>query len=168
MDRSIARRLLAAGLALGLLAELVLDGPAFGLNVADPRRRLLGAGWLVRRRGRAPDPLDAWLPVVAIVLAGFVAVRGDPFLALLDTRRSRSPSRAPRWRRSPGCRSRDGPRRSSRRWRAGSLGRAAGGRTRASRRPPARHRPRRAPSTAASRPAVAPSAAACSSGSRWR
>ena len=45
----------------------------------------LGAGWLLRRRGRAPDPLDVWLPVSALVLAAFVAVRGDPFLALLDT-----------------------------------------------------------------------------------
>ena len=46
---------------------------------------LLGAGWLLRRSGRAPDPLDAWLPITALVLAAFVAVRGDPFMALVDT-----------------------------------------------------------------------------------
>lgn len=85
MDRSIARRVLAAGLGLGLLAELVLDGPAFGLNVPIVVVALLGVAWLLRRQGRAPDPLDAWLPLVAIVMAGFVAVRGDPFLALLDS-----------------------------------------------------------------------------------
>lgn len=85
MDRSIARRLLVGGLALGLLAELVLDGPAFGLNVVILVAAILGTGWLLRRAGRAPDPLDVWLPVTALVLAGFVAVRGDPFIAGLDT-----------------------------------------------------------------------------------
>jgi Domain of unknown function (DUF4173) len=85
MDRSIARRILAVGLGLGLLAELVLDGPALGLNVPLMTLALLSAAWLLRRPGRAPDPLDAWLPVVAVVIAGFVAMRGDPFLALLDS-----------------------------------------------------------------------------------
>ena len=33
-DRVLSRRILAAGLALGLLAELVFDGRAFGINVA--------------------------------------------------------------------------------------------------------------------------------------
>ncbi len=27
----------------------------------------LAAGWWLRRRERAPDPLDAWLPIVALV-----------------------------------------------------------------------------------------------------
>ena len=84
MDGAIARRLLAGGLAIGLLADVALDGPALGLNVPLLVAAILGAGWSFRRRGRAPDPLDAWLPLVAIVLAAFVAVRGDPFLALLD------------------------------------------------------------------------------------
>ncbi len=84
MDRSHARRVLAAGLLLGLLAEILLDGPSFGLGVPLVVVALLAAAWVLRRRGRAPDPLDAWLPVVAIVSASFVAVRGDPFLALLD------------------------------------------------------------------------------------
>lgn len=85
MERLLARRVLAAGLLIGLLAEVVLDGPALGLNVPLVILALLGAAWLLRRPGRAPAPLDAWLPVVAIVSAGFVAVRGDPFLAFLDT-----------------------------------------------------------------------------------
>ena len=85
MDRSIARRLLAVAFALGVLADLLLDGPALGLNVLMLVGAILGAGWLLRRRGRAPDPLDAWLPATALVLAAFVAVRGDPFMALLDT-----------------------------------------------------------------------------------
>jgi hypothetical protein len=85
MERLLARRVLAAGLLLGLLAEIVLDGPALGLNVPLMVSASLAAAWLLRRQGRAPDPLDAWLPIVAVVLAGFVAIRGDPFLALLDT-----------------------------------------------------------------------------------
>ena len=84
MDGAIARRLLAAGLAIGLLADVALDGPALGLNVPLLVATILALGWSLRRRGRAPDPLDAWLPLVAMVLAAFVAVRGDPFLALLD------------------------------------------------------------------------------------
>jgi hypothetical protein len=84
MDRSLARRILLAALAIGLFAEVAIDGPAIGLNVPILTAATLVAAWLLRRRGRAPDPLDAWLPVSALVLAGFVAVRADPFVAFLD------------------------------------------------------------------------------------
>ena len=85
MDRRIARRVAAAGITVGVLAELVLDGPAYGLNIGILVVAMLGAGWLLRRPGRPPDPLDSWLPATAVVLAAFVGIRGDPFLALLDT-----------------------------------------------------------------------------------
>ena len=85
MDRSTARRLAAGGLAIGVLAELLLDGPAFGINVPIVVAATLAVAWLLRRPDRAPDPLDAWLPFTALVLASFVAIRGDPFVALLDT-----------------------------------------------------------------------------------
>ncbi len=84
MDRALARRLLLAALAIGLLAEFVLDGPAIGLNAPIVTAVVLAAAWLFRRPGRQPDPLDAWLPVSALVLAGFVAVRADPFVGFLD------------------------------------------------------------------------------------
>jgi hypothetical protein len=85
VDRSTARRLAAGGLAIGVLAELLLDGPAFGINVPIVVAATLAVALLLRRPGRAPDPLDAWLPITALVLAAFVAIRGDPFVALIDT-----------------------------------------------------------------------------------
>jgi hypothetical protein len=84
MDRPTARRLLLVALGIGVFADLMLDGPALGINVPIVVAVCLAAGWFVRRPGRAPDPIDVWLPVTALVLAGFVAVRADPFLALLD------------------------------------------------------------------------------------
>jgi hypothetical protein len=82
--RTTARRLLAVALAIGVLGEIVLDGSAAGINVPIMTAAMLAAAWLVRRRGRAPDPVDAWLPAAAIVLSSFVALRADPFLAALD------------------------------------------------------------------------------------
>ena len=84
MDRTQARRLLLAALLIGVAAEVLLRGPAAGINVPLVVALVLGTAWLLRRRGRAPDPLDAWLPVTAVVLAGFVAIRADPFVGLLD------------------------------------------------------------------------------------
>jgi hypothetical protein len=88
MDRSelrtTARRLLAIALLIGLLGEVALDGSAAGINVPLTTAAVLATAWLVRRRGRAPDPVDAWLPVAALVLSVFVALRADPFLAALD------------------------------------------------------------------------------------
>lgn len=84
MDRQHARRILLAALAIGALTEVLLDGPALGLNLVVLVAVSLAAAWRFRRPGRAPDPLDAWLPVAALVLAGFVALRADPFLATVD------------------------------------------------------------------------------------
>lgn len=84
VDRTLARRLLLVALVLGVAADLLLDGLAFGINAPLMVAAVLAVGWLLRRRGRAPDPLDAWLPIAALVLAGFVAVRADPLVAMLD------------------------------------------------------------------------------------
>ena len=85
MDRSLARRILLAALAIGVLADVVLDGPAFGLNVPDPR-----GGHA--RRGLAPPPPWARPGSPRRVAPGrrrwsspaFVAVRADPFVTFLD------------------------------------------------------------------------------------
>ncbi len=85
MDRPTARRLLLVALLIGILADILFDGPAYGINVVLLVGACLAGGWFVRRPGKAPDHLDAWLPVSALVLAALAAVRADPFLALLDT-----------------------------------------------------------------------------------
>ncbi len=85
MDRSVARRVLGVALLLGVLADVLFDGPRLGVNVPVAVGALLVASWLLRRRGTAPDPLDAWLPIAALASAAFVAITGDRFLALVDT-----------------------------------------------------------------------------------
>jgi hypothetical protein len=82
--RPAARILLLIALGVGVVGEIVLDGPAPGLNVPLMTLLVLAVAWAVRRHGRAPDPLDAWLPITALVLASGVALRADPFVGLLD------------------------------------------------------------------------------------
>jgi hypothetical protein len=83
-SRPAARLLLLLALCAGVIGDLLLDGPAPGINVVLMTAIVLGLGWVVRRRGRAPDPLDAWLPIVALMLALGIALRADPFVGLLD------------------------------------------------------------------------------------
>jgi uncharacterized protein (TIGR03382 family) len=82
--RAAARTLLVLALAAGIVGDVLLDGPAPGINAILMTVGVLALGWLVRRRGRAPDPLDAWLPITAVVLAGGIAFRADPFVGLVD------------------------------------------------------------------------------------
>ena len=82
--RAAARILLLLALTAGVVGDVLLDGPAAGINIPLMTIGVLALGWLVRRRGRAPDPLDAWLPVTALVLATGIAFRADPFVGRLD------------------------------------------------------------------------------------
>ena len=84
MDRADARRVIALAIPIGMAAEILLDGPAFGINVPIAIALVLSSAWFVRRHDRAPDRLDMWLPIAALVLSVLVAVRADPFVALLD------------------------------------------------------------------------------------
>ena len=73
-------------LAIGLLTQYLFVDVAFGINVPIATAALLAAGWLVRDLARpAPRLLDAWLAPGALILATFVALRGDGTLVALDT-----------------------------------------------------------------------------------
>ena len=72
-------------LAAGLLAQFLFVEAGFGINVFVATVALLMAGWLVRDRTRpAPRLLDSWLAPGALILAAFVALRGDVTLVTLD------------------------------------------------------------------------------------
>jgi hypothetical protein len=74
-----------ASLGLGLLAQLLFFDVGIGLNLPLAVASVLGAGWSVRDRSQAvPRLTDRWLPVAALLLAAFVALRGDTTLVVLD------------------------------------------------------------------------------------
>ena len=85
MGRPSALLVLAIAIAIGLAAELLLDGAALGINVPVLVLLLLIGAWSVRERTVEVDVADAWLPVAAVLLAGLVAIRADPVLAALDS-----------------------------------------------------------------------------------
>ncbi|HVL54438.1 MAG TPA: DUF4173 domain-containing protein [Vitreimonas sp.] len=79
-----AARVFAVALAVGLAAELLLDGHAVGLNVVLAVAVLLTSMATIAGGVRRLDPMDAWIPVTALVLAGFVALRDDGPLVFVD------------------------------------------------------------------------------------
>ena len=86
MDRpQTARRLLGLALGFGVLADVLFDGPAFGINLVIAVVALLAAAGAVRRSDAPFHRADAWLPVSAVVLALFVALRSDPVLVAFDS-----------------------------------------------------------------------------------
>ena len=87
MDRPLARRISSSPLAIGVSRGRP-DGPAPGVNVAAAHRRASSApAGSSRRPGRHPIRSTPGCPITALVLAAFVAVRADPFVALLDVAR---------------------------------------------------------------------------------
>jgi hypothetical protein len=88
IDRRLARRAaraLALAAGIGLLIQFLFVEALFGVNYPITIAVLLAAGW-VARDPSAPRPgwTDAWLAPTAVVLAGFVAIRGDSSLIALD------------------------------------------------------------------------------------
>lgn len=79
-----AGRLAVVASILGIVGQLLYFGVAVGLNYPVSVAIALGAAWLLRPREARFDPLDAWLPAVALILATFVALRGDPVLVFFD------------------------------------------------------------------------------------
>jgi hypothetical protein len=87
MDRSTATRALIGAALIGVVAQAWLFRTALGINVVLLTAAVLATGWLIARlAGRANrlDPLDAWLPVGALVVAGMIGLRSDPTLVFLD------------------------------------------------------------------------------------
>ena len=80
-----AGRILAIAVALGLVAQLLFYAVPLGLNLPLIVVALLATAWVVRPRGAGIDPVDVWLPVAAVILAAFVALRTDPALVAIDS-----------------------------------------------------------------------------------
>jgi len=85
VDQRSARRLLAAALVIGPLAQALLHETALGLNLVLVVGAVQVSALLLRRPAARLDRLDAWIPPVALAFAAFVAVRADPFLVLVDS-----------------------------------------------------------------------------------
>lgn len=74
-----------AALGLGMLAQLLFFDVGIGLNLPLAVAALLAAGWSIRARSQAaPRIADRWFPAAALLLAAFVALRGDTTLVVLD------------------------------------------------------------------------------------
>lgn len=83
MDASIARRAVTAAIAGGVIAELLFDNIALGINVPIATVAALLLVTLLGRR-RPADALDWWLPAVAVAASIGPALRTDPSVVGLD------------------------------------------------------------------------------------
>jgi len=79
-----AQRVALIAIAVGLAAQLLLHGHALGINVLLAAAVLLVAAAVVTGGLRRTDPLDAWIPATALLLAAFAALRDDGPLVTLD------------------------------------------------------------------------------------
>jgi hypothetical protein len=80
-----AGRVLLLALAIGLLGQLLFFNVGLGINFPILIGAVLGAAWLSRSPNTPhPHRLDAWVPVAALGLSVFVAIRGDSSLVALD------------------------------------------------------------------------------------
>jgi hypothetical protein len=87
MDRTTATRALIGSAIIGVIAQACLFRTALGVNVVLLTASVLATGWVIAgHAGRANrlDPLDAWLPIGALVVSGMIGLRSDPTLVFLD------------------------------------------------------------------------------------
>jgi hypothetical protein len=84
VDPRIARRAAGAALAFGILAELLFDRVALGVNVPIATALVLLIVTLVAPNRRPTDRLDLWLAALAIVASLGPAIRTDPSVVQLD------------------------------------------------------------------------------------
>ena len=84
MDPRSARRAVGGALLAGVIADLAFDGLALGLNVPLATVGILAlVTWFGASR-RPADPIDWWLPGVAVLASLGPALRTDPTVILLD------------------------------------------------------------------------------------
>jgi Domain of unknown function (DUF4153) len=77
--------MLVTAAAFGLLAQLLFFEVGIGINFPATLGVVVVTGWLARPPSAPAIRLvDRWLPAAALVLAAFVALRGDPVLVALD------------------------------------------------------------------------------------
>ena len=75
---------IALAIALGVVAEVLFDGPALGIGLLAFIALLLGAGLVVGPADTHLDRSDLWLAPGALVFAAFIALRDDPTLVRFD------------------------------------------------------------------------------------
>ncbi len=79
------RAMLATALGVGVLAEVLLDRPLWGVSFPLVVVALLGALLAMGgREGWQRAKPNAWLAVPLVLVSGFVAVRSSPWLVLLN------------------------------------------------------------------------------------
>ena len=84
MDPRIARRAAAAALRAGIVADVLFDRVGLGINVPIATFATLAlVAWLAPRR-RPADPVDWWLPAVALAASLGPALRTGPSVVPLD------------------------------------------------------------------------------------
>ena len=83
MDPRTARRAIAGAIVAGLVVELLLNRVALGVNVPLLTAGTLGLIALIGRQ-RPADPVDWWLPGVAMLASLGPALRTDPTVVVLD------------------------------------------------------------------------------------
>ena len=80
-----ATAIAAAAGVIGLLSQFLFYRQGIGLNFPLAVVALLAAAWFVPERPiRIPATTDVWLPLAAVALSAFVALRDDPTLVALD------------------------------------------------------------------------------------
>jgi hypothetical protein len=84
VEPRIARRAIASALVGGIIAEVLFDRSQLGINVPLATAAVLIVVTLLGRHRRPADPLDAWLPILALLASLGPAVRTDPSVVALD------------------------------------------------------------------------------------
>ncbi|HKB28051.1 MAG TPA: DUF4173 domain-containing protein [Candidatus Limnocylindrales bacterium] len=84
MPARLARRLVAISLLGGVAMDVLFDRVGLGINAPIAIAAILAAAAMLRPADARIDPLDLWLPVVAMTAAAVVALRHDPVVTYLD------------------------------------------------------------------------------------